>query len=155
MVAAAVSFDSEGYFSAPLKGKVTATLVIDFGTSSPAVLAGHIVNWSQSGGKWSYSLLNSTDTEYIFTNVSAAQNTAWSLMLACAAVMNSTTGHNLSIQKVYFAEYGEFQITGIEGVLNTNVLFWQYDVNGQPAAYGVQLEKIGSGDTVSWALSPQ
>ncbi len=130
-----------------------ATLIIDFGPHNATSFPGQTVTWSQSGGKWTYTVRASGITEYIFPNVSYSNNTAWSLMLAASEVMNGTTGSGLVFQKVYFPALGEFQITAIEGVHDTNSLFWQYTVNGQPAAYGVQDEKIMSGDTVSWSFS--
>ncbi len=134
-------------------GSYTATLMIDFGSRTPDLLAGHIVNWSYDGG-WHYTTANSSQTEFIFSNVTFGNNTVWSLMQACSSILQKTTGSNLSLTKVHFREFGEFQITAIEGVANTNTLFWQYTVNGQPAQYGVQLEKISSGATVYWSMSP-
>lgn len=130
-------------------------MVIDFGSRAPAQFAGYAVTWNWSGTGWTYVLQLSNDSRYTFNNVSSAENTAWSLMLSCAQILNSTTGKNLTLVKVYYPEFGEFLITGIGGVQNTNTLFWQYTVDGQPAAYGVQLQKLNSGDIVVWKMLPQ
>lgn len=150
------------YFDSPLlngSGKAnsstTATLVIDFGKSNVPLLQGNAVIWSKSAGKWSYSLTADNITEFTFENVTFNGTTAWSLMLTASQIMNETTGHNLTYSSIYYPEFGEILITGIEGVNNTNALFWQYDVNSNPASYGVQLQKISDGDIVSWAMSPQ
>ncbi len=141
---------------APSAGnEVTATLVIDFGNFHPYVMPGDLVNFSSSQRGWTYAASSSTNTEYIFNNVTSSNDTVWSLMLMCSNIMNSTLGSNLSFSKVYYPEFGEFLITGIEGVNSTSTLFWQFSVNGQPAAYGAQLQKIDDGAVVVWSLLPQ
>ena len=120
--------------------QIESTLVIDFGTESPSFMPGHTLNFTEAHGVWSYTVSNSSISEYIFSNVSITNDSAWSLMQASSAAMKSATGVNLTFKTVYFPEYGESQITGIQGVSDTNTLFWQYTVSGQPAAYGAQLE---------------
>lgn len=150
------------YFETPLlKGQgysassTTASLVINFGNGNVPSVKGHTVTWSETSGKWGYTLTSSNVTEFIFENVTIMGNTVWPLMLKASQIANQTTGNNLTFGRIYYPEFGEYLITGIDGVNNTNTLFWQYEVNGTPAAYGVQLQKVSNGDVVSWALSPQ
>lgn len=133
----------------------TATLFIDFGNSNVPTMSGHTVTWSENAGKWAYTLTASNGTEFVFENVTFNGTTVWPLMLASSQIANETTGSSLTFAKIYYAEYGEYLITGIDGVNNSNTIFWQYEINGNPAAYGVQLQKLTNGDIVSWAMSPQ
>lgn len=135
--------------------QIEATLVIEFGTGHPSFMPGHTLNFTDTGGGWKYTSSNSSDTEYIFSNVSIANDSVWSLMLASSGAMKAATGLNLTFQEVYYAEFGESLITGIQGVNNTSTLFWQYTVDGQAAAYGAQLEKLKQGDVVVWSLLPE
>lgn len=140
--------------TASARGPVMATLIIDFGTNVPSVLAGNIVTWNETNGHWHYRATPSSDSIYMFMNVTAHQSNVWSLMLASAAIMNLTTGSSLKISKEYFSSYGDYYITGIEGVQETSTLFWQYLVNGQPALYGVLQQKIADGYVIEWQFLP-
>ena len=134
--------------------QIESTLVIDFGTENPSFMPGHTLNFTEANGEWSYIVSNSSISEYIFSNVSITNDSVWSLMQASSVAMKSATGVNITFKSKYFPFYGESLITGIQGVNNTGTLFWQYTVNGQPALYGVQLEKLKQGDVVVWSMSP-
>ncbi len=133
---------------------IESTLVIDFGTDNPSFMPGHTLNFTEAHGEWSYTVSNSSVSEYIFSNVNITNDNVWSLMQASSIAMKSATGVNITFKSSYFPSFGESLITGIQGVNNTSTLFWQYTVNGQPALYGVQLEKLKQGDVVVWSMSP-
>lgn len=136
------------------RAKISATLIIAFGKSTPDFMAGHMVVWRQEGSSWTYTVSTHSNTTYEFLNVSVSTDNVWSLMLASSAIMNATTGKGLSFEYTYYPEYQDYLITSIAGVQNGNGSYWQYMVNGRIAAFGVLHEKITQGNVVSWFFGP-
>jgi hypothetical protein len=131
---------------------VKATLIIDFSTSHPRSFYGYSVTWSFSDGRWGFTERASNDTVYVFENVTAGIPDVWALMNESSKIMLSTTGYGLMIEKTYYPEYSDYFITAIGGVSNSNALglYWQYEVNGSLALYGVLHETIHQGSIVEW-----
>ncbi|MEM3851375.1 MAG: DUF4430 domain-containing protein [Methanomassiliicoccales archaeon] len=142
------------YYSNNAKGQVVATLIVDFGERPANFGSFNVTVWQKTTGHWAYSLRPSNITEFEFENVTSAGNNVWSLMLSSSQIMKSTTGLPLSISYTYYAEYNDYYVTAIGGVSNGNGLYWQYDVNGAIAAFGVLQQHISDGQTVKWFFGP-
>ncbi len=132
--------------------KVRATLIIDFNNAHPHSFYKYKVFWRMTGGKWEFTEEASNITTYVFENVTVSTPDVWVLMNESSGIMRSTAGYGLMIVKTYYPEYSDYFITSIDGVSNSNTLglYWQYDVNGSLALYGVLHETIHQGSTVDW-----
>jgi len=134
--------------------ETSATLIINFGTGVPSLLAGEHVTWRMLRGHWNYTAVRENGTQYSFEGVSFEPDNVWSLMMASSHILYTTTGHNLTVGKTYYPEYSDYFITSIMNVSNANGLYWQYTINGTLAEYGVLHQTVADGAVVEWSYEP-